>query len=154
VPLRFCGCCTILDDISCARFLFFYSYTGYGNQAPQTSDGRLLTSFFGFVSILAFAAILASSGYIFLIIFDDLVNRCKLHFMTKPWIACPFWGLTWVAWMSFIGQYTKRWWSSRADFYASNQDSWWFAYISTTTVGLGDFFLQPEVLFVDDVLWS
>lgn len=72
--------------------------------------------------------------------------------MAKPWIACPFWGLAWLAWMSFIGQYTKRWWSRRADFDASHQESWWFAYISTTTVGLGDFFLQPEVIFVDDLL--
>ena len=112
----------------------------------------MLTTCFGFVSILAFAAILASSGYILLIIFDDLVNRCKLNILAKPWIACPFWGLTWVAWMSFIGRYTERWWSKRADFQVSNQDSWWFAYISTTTVGLGDFFLQPEVIFVDDLL--
>ena len=130
----------------------FESSIGYGNQAPQTGEGRLLTACLGFVSILAFATVLASSGYILLIIFDDLVIRCKLNLLAKPWIACPFWGLTWVAWMSFIGQYTKGWWSRRADFEVSNQESWWFAYISTTTVGLGDFFLQPEVIFVNDLL--
>jgi hypothetical protein len=27
----------------------------------------------------------------------------------------------------------------------------WFAYISTTTIGLGDFFLEPEIIFLEDV---
>lgn len=27
----------------------------------------------------------------------------------------------------------------------------WFAYISTTTIGLGDYFLQPEVMFLGQV---
>jgi hypothetical protein len=71
--------------ISHPRLLF--ESIGYGNQAPQTGNGRLLTVLLGFVSILAFAAILASSGYIFLIIFDDLVNRCKLNYLAKPWVA-------------------------------------------------------------------
>lgn len=35
--------------------------------------------------------------------------------------------------------------------YATRWDSVWFAYISTTTIGLGDFFLQPEVIFHEDV---
>jgi hypothetical protein len=63
-----------------------------------------------------------------------------------------FWGLTWVAWTFFVGQCTKRWWSRRADFDATLAESWWFARVSTATVGLGDFFLQPEVMFVDDLL--
>jgi hypothetical protein len=34
-------------------------------------------------------------------------------------------------------------------------DSYWFAYITALTVGLGDFYLQPEGLFVSDVFnWS
>mmetsp|Transcript_40954 Transcript_40954/g.98046 ORF Transcript_40954/g.98046 Transcript_40954/m.98046 type:complete len:196 (-) Transcript_40954:61-648(-) len=34
-------------------------------------------------------------------------------------------------------------------------ESLWFAYISALTVGLGDFFLQPEVMFIEDVfIWS
>jgi len=36
----------------------------------------------------------------------------------------------------------------------SYEDSYWFAYISTTTVGLGDFILLPDVLVTDDiVIW-
>ena len=36
----------------------------------------------------------------------------------------------------------------------SYSDSYWFAYISTTTVGLGDFVLSPDVLLVEDIiLW-
>lgn len=136
-------------SISHARL---FESIGYGNQAPQTSEGRLFTAMLGFLCILAFASILASAGYISLIIFDDLVTRCKLNILAKPRIACPFWGLTWVAWMSFIGAFTKTWWSRRADFDVSAQESWWFAYISTTTVGLGDFYLQPSVIFVDDLL--
>jgi len=36
----------------------------------------------------------------------------------------------------------------------SYSDSYWFAYISTTTVGLGDFVLSPDVLLMQDIiLW-
>jgi hypothetical protein len=37
-----------------------------------------------------------------------------------------------------------------ADF--SFQDGYWFAYISTTTVGLGDIFIEPETMQSRDLL--
>ena len=35
----------------------------------------------------------------------------------------------------------------------SLRDSYWFAFISTTTIGFGDFYLSPDVLLPEDIVW-
>jgi hypothetical protein len=56
--------------------------------------------------------------------------------------------------MIAIGISADEFWKLRLgdDDFANNEDVLWFAFISTTTVGLGDFYLQPEVTFASDVL--
>lgn len=53
-----------------------------------------------------------------------------------------------------IGYSADEFWRLRLgdEDFANNEDIFWFAFISTTTVGLGDFYLQPEVTFASDVL--
>jgi hypothetical protein len=82
---------------------------GYGNQAPETIGGRALIYSLGFLSILAFAGILAAAGNIVSLIFDDAVNRIKLHSLTTPWVACIVWGAVYYVWMALIAAHTKRW---------------------------------------------
>jgi hypothetical protein len=82
---------------------------GYGNQAPETTGGRALIYSLGFLSILAFAGILAAAGNIVSAIFDDAVDRIKLHSLTTPWVACVVWGAVYYSWMGFIAAHTKRW---------------------------------------------
>lgn len=53
-------------------------------------------------------------------------------------------------------QHYKNWNTRRLgdDGNISIRDSYWFAFISTTTIGLGDFVLSPDVLLLEDiVLW-
>jgi hypothetical protein len=82
---------------------------GYGNQAPETMGGRALIYSLGFLSILAFAGILAAAGNIASHIFDDAVNRIKVHSLTTPWVACVVWGAVYYSWMGIIAAQTKRW---------------------------------------------
>jgi hypothetical protein len=82
---------------------------GYGNQAPETTGGRALIYSLGFLSILAFAGILASAGNIVSVIFDDAVNRIQLHSLTTHWVACVVWGAVYYTWMGLIAAHTKRW---------------------------------------------
>jgi hypothetical protein len=82
---------------------------GYGNQAPETTGGRAMVYSLGFLSILAFAGILASSGNIVSVIFDDAVNRIKVQSLTTPWVALWVWGAIYYSWMALIASITKNW---------------------------------------------
>jgi hypothetical protein len=127
---------------------------GYGNQAPVTTEGRVLIVTAGLLSILLFAVVLGGSGFIISAIFDDMMSRIHLSFLTWPSVGCLLWGSCWIAWMLGIGYSADEFWRLRLgdEDFANNEDIFWFAFISTTTVGLGDFYLQPEVTFASDVL--
>jgi hypothetical protein len=110
-----------------------------------------MVSSLGFVSMLAFGGILLNAGQVVAVIMDDVLNRKKLR--TSPLTVVVFWASVTTGWIFAIGKITRSWWNDRLeDFEYEWWDSVWFAYISTTTVGLGDFFLQPEVIFLPDVV--
>mmetsp|Transcript_18142 Transcript_18142/g.49512 ORF Transcript_18142/g.49512 Transcript_18142/m.49512 type:complete len:569 (+) Transcript_18142:97-1803(+) len=117
---------------------------GYGNQAPETTGGRALVFVAGFISILAFAGILASAGYILSFLFDNFVKKRGMKILAEPWCASILWGFTCYVWMAIIAASTIAWKEARLDESFSIRDSYWFSYISTTTVGLGDYYLDPE----------
>jgi len=94
---------------------------------------------FGFLSILTFAGILASSGYIASAIVDDLLVRFNLRILTREWAACILWGLLYYGWMIIIAVVTVAWKQTRLQLTSEEfdlRDGYWFAYISSTTVGL------------------
>jgi hypothetical protein len=111
-----------------------------------------MVSSLGFVSILAFGGIAATAGSIVNILFDDMVARCNLSILSNPIAGCCLWGGITAAWIFHIANMSFAWWQRRMDeVYATRWESGWFAYISTTTTGLGDFFYQPEVIFFGDL---
>lgn len=129
------------------------STVGYGNQAPATRVGKALVYTAGFISILAFAGILATAGYIASAVWDDMLVRLKLRFFAKDWVSCIIWGCFYYIWMVVIAASTKAWKITRmgeTDFTMS--DGYWFSYISSTTVGLGDIYLEPEGLLYRDLI--
>lgn len=123
--------------------------TGYGNQAPTTSHGRLLVVSGGLLCIIFFGAVLGLCGYVILAIFDDMVDRvwCA-KFLSIPVVGMLFWGTIWLLYALTIAEDVKWWWTQRLPEFGAEvtrEDALWFAFISTSTIGLGDFFLQPEV---------
>lgn len=137
-----------LNVESAAWFWFTVMTTiGYGNQSPVTTGGRTLVYTLGFLSIVVFAGVLATSSSIIASIIDDFLKRINFGFLSWPWLACLIWGSFWYLWMFGIATYYQQWRKDRLeDDEFSLRDGYWFAYISTTTVGLGDFYLDPEVL--------
>lgn len=85
-------------------------------------------------------------------IWDDILARLNLAVLTKPCLSLLIWGLLYYLWMVVIAVITVNWKRSYLgddDFDLS--DGYWFAYISSTTVGLGDYFLEPEVFVYSDL---
>lgn len=90
----------------------------------------------GFFSILAFGGILAVAGFISSAIFDDAMVRLHLKAVTHPLVASFVWGCCYYAWMLALAVVTTGWKHARVgdeDFQFS--DGFWFAYISSTTIG-------------------
>ena len=128
---------------------------GYGNTSPKTEGGQAMVFTLGFFSILFFAVVLAQSGTIITAIFDDWVERVHLSCLTIPSIAMLFWGCLYYGWMLIIAAYTQNWMIFRLEKEFRFGTAYWFSYMSTTTVGLGDYYLDHSVLLpVDLVVFS
>lgn len=139
-----------------AWFFFTVMTTvGYGNQAPISPGGRALVACFGFVTILAFGAVSAVAAQIVIVVFDDLVARWNLRILSRPSVGVVLWATVTMAWTAYAADRFYNWWNERLPEedlpYADRWDSVWFAYITTSTVGLGDYFLQPAYMSVNDV---
>jgi Ion channel len=126
---------------------------GYGNGSPQTFGGRLMVFTAGFFSILLFAVVLGNAGKIVTNITDDWLSRLpRLSLLTHDWVICLFWGGCYYGWMFVVAFVTVRWKRERVGVDLAWDDAYWFAFITTTTVGLGDFYLEHEVLLRRDLI--
>jgi hypothetical protein len=127
---------------------------GYGNTAPQTNGGRAMVFTFGFFSILLFAGILAKAGSIVVAIVDDWLDRIKLSWLTQPAVQALLWGALYYLWCLMIAAYFVYWNMERLDATVDFSDGYWYAYITTTTVGLGDYYLEhAAVVGTDLIVW-
>mmetsp|Transcript_12849 Transcript_12849/g.35573 ORF Transcript_12849/g.35573 Transcript_12849/m.35573 type:complete len:532 (+) Transcript_12849:76-1671(+) len=145
-----------LNGSGSAWFWFTIETTvGYGNQAPESRGGRALVFTCGFFSILAFAALLSTTGRVLAELTDRTLSSWHpaLKRFTHPGWGSMFWGMAWIAWMLLMAYVVKKWKSSRLGEPMDLGEAYWFSYISTTTVGLGDFFLEPEVMVGIDLLY-
>jgi len=125
---------------------------GYGNTAPTTEGGRTMIYTLGFFSILLFAGVLGTAGTIVVAIWDDFVDRTKLHQLNIPWVGCIFWGFCYYSWMLVVASYTQSWKAERLGQEPEFSEMYWFSYISTTTVGLGDNYLEHDVILRQDLI--
>ena len=130
------------------------STVGYGNQFPKTVWGRLLTCTVGFLSILMFGGALGTAGSITTHVVNDFVHRFKRNVTRLHMIGV--WGALWLLWMLVISHQGMSYVVERLEQDFPLNDAYWFAFITTTTVGFGDFYLPPEGLFVGDLvgLWA
>lgn len=127
---------------------------GYGNTAPVTQGGRSMIFTLGFLSILIFAGVLAKAGSIIVAIVDDWLYRIKLSWLTWPSIQAFIWGALYYLWCYAIAWYYVYWNQERLDVEIMYKDAYWYAYITTTTVGLGDHYLDHAVLIgIDLLVW-
>jgi Ion channel len=129
-----------LEVISPGCTLDTYS-VGYGNQSPVTAAGRALVFTFGFLSILCFGAVLATSGTITTHLVEDFFIRLRFRIFTNKVVMIIIWGVLWVAQMIFIAGHSIQWRIWRLDETMSMEDGIWFAYIRSVP-GLG-FQTQP-----------
>ena len=116
----------------------------------------MLVGMLGWLSIIVFAGVIVFSTGNWIAIADDFFYRTNLGWLKKPLYASMLWGILSFAWIALLASKARGFWRERIPgFEATKADSYWFAYISTLTVGLGDFYLQPEGMFVSDVFsWS
>ena len=126
---------------------------GYGNQTPSTGVGRGLIISFGFIGILMFGLILVRAGKVVSAILDDFLGRVHPAFITRPWVSFLFWTGAYWGWMVVQAELYMRWKEGRLGESFDFTDAFWFAFLTSTTVGLGDFYVDPEVILVADLLW-
>mmetsp|Transcript_13012 Transcript_13012/g.22196 ORF Transcript_13012/g.22196 Transcript_13012/m.22196 type:complete len:681 (-) Transcript_13012:107-2149(-) len=128
---------------------------GYGNTAPATDGGRIMIFTLGFVSILFFGFVLGKAGSIVVAIVEDFLLRTHLSFLTRSWIQMIIWGALYYLWSLLIASYYVYWNELRLPGETVTwNDAYWFAYITTTTVGLGDYYLDhAAIIGIDLLIW-
>ena len=144
-----------LASPSPSNFFCFYRFET-GNFTPNTTAGRLLVWCLGWLSIIAFGGIMIIAGYTYTTIADDLFTRFNVKWLQRPAYSAPLWALFSMTWIILIAYKARYFWDSRTpDFEYTTGDSYWFSYITVLTVGLGDFVLQPQGIFICDVFtWT
>jgi len=139
--------------------IFWFSVmttVGYGNTVPQSIGGKSMVYTLGFVSILLFAAVNANAGYVSLAVADDFFQKRKLKSLTKGMGASVFWLGAYFVWnlvISFITMAVAKYRGSKDSEYLVFSNAYWFSYITTTTVGFGDYHIPHETTYPVDFIY-
>jgi Ion channel len=138
-----------------ALFWFTFMTTiGYGDETSLSSDGgRYLVYTFGFISIMACLALNGAAGFILMTIIDDFLHRIRMSRFTKGPLAVLFWLCLFVSWSLVVALSAWGFMKNQTEFTGFTlSDSYWFAYITLTTVGLGDYYIPHEVFTIGDMV--
>lgn len=126
---------------------------GFGNVTPTTEGGRTLVYTFGFFTIIVFAGVLGTAGHVITTIIDDLVGRLKCTKWLKiPLVQMLMWGTLFYSFLCVIAQTAIYWKRERVGVEMPFKDAYWFSFVSATTVGFGDIFLEHETITWYDVV--
>lgn len=126
--------------------------SGYGNQAPVSLGGRAMVMTLGFLSIILFGAILSTAGTVTSHLVMDVIHRIKFKALIKKWAMVVVYGILWFVWLWMLAYHFKTWNWFRLGDEIWWKDAYWYSYITTTTVGLGDYHIPSEVLFSGDLV--
>jgi len=127
---------------------------GYGNAAPKTGGGQIFVVILGFISILAFATVAGATGHVVLAIIDDVFIRLKMERLTKGWISLMFWMSMIVLSMLCVAGIAAAYTNSRYDGDVRPMgELLWFAFITITTVGLGDIHIPHDAFHQKDMFY-
>jgi len=125
---------------------------GYGTAVPQSTEGRCMVFTLGFLSIIVFGMVSTRAAFVITTICDDMLVQARLRVLTKPWIQCLFWGLFYYTFLLLIAQ-VYVWWKIKRigdDEVMPFHSAYWFSFLSTTTIGFGDYYLEEEFLQASD----
>ena len=101
----------------------------------------------GFISMLLFGLVLGTAGKVVTVIIDDLLDKIpRSDFGLRNLLLFLLWGVFYYAWMLCVAWATVEWKEQQVGVDFEWDDAYWFAFISTTTIGLGDFFLEHHAL--------
>ena len=143
-------------DSNCAAGALFWftvmTTIGYGNTAPVTIGGRALVYTAGFMSILVFTALVSQAGYVCVTVVDDMFLRCRMGRFTKGPLSVIFWLCTLISWI-LVTAGTKLAYSNRRKWGEDYRTILWFTYVSITTVGFGDHYIQHETFEARDLFY-
>jgi hypothetical protein len=145
-------------NVGASAWFWFVAMTtiGYGNQIPTTTDGIALVGGLAWLGIVLFGAVSVFAGRIMSILLDDFFRRFKLTILGKESFGALFWCGVSIGWIYLMGLQTYDFWNDRIiNSQFTRNEALWFSYVTSTTIGFGNLYLQPEVFFVADVFtWS
>ena len=123
----------------------------------MTHGGRGLVFTAGFLSILIFTALIGMVGYIMISIVDDILCSIKLKVLTKGWPSVIFWCFNlWLWTLALAGiriLYQQARYDDTVGSFTTFSDQFWWAFITITTVGFGDYYVPHETFLPYDMLY-
>jgi len=149
--------CTV--NLGGGAFFWFTIMTtiGYGNASPTTHQGRAMVATLGFFCILVFTAVSTQAGYVSLAVADDFFKHHGLNRLRSGYTAVLFWLALYHLWNLLIAYIALTWTTYKAlngnNDFMFLPDAFWFAFITSTTVGFGDYFFPHEIFKFYDMFY-